>query len=136
MREDTFFDTALFILRLSLGAIFIAHGLQKAFGLFGGPGIEGFSKMLAGIGANPVIFWAWAVALVELIGGIFLILGILPRLSAAAIGVVMIVAVAAIHSAKGFFASAGGFEYPLLILAVCLAIVLSGAGRLSIFNKL
>lgn len=128
-------DIAIFILRLCLGIIFVAHGLQKVFGLFGGPGIEGFAKMVAGVGANPALFWAWAVAIVELLGGIFLILGILPRLSAAAIGAIMIVAIVAIHGGKGFFMSAGGFEYQLLILGVCLSIVLTGAGKISLFNK-
>ncbi len=126
---------AIFILRLCLGVIFVAHGLQKVFGLFGGPGIEGFSKMITGIGANPALFWAWAVAIVELLGGIFLILGVLPRLSAAAIGVVMIVAIITIHGAKGFFMSGGGFEYQLLILAACLSLALTGAGKFSLFNK-
>lgn len=136
MNQSKARDIAIFILRLCLGVIFIAHGLQKVFGFFGGPGIEGFSKMVAGIGANPAIAWAWAAALVELIGGIFLILGILPRLSAAAIGVIMVVAIVAVHGPSGFFMSVGGFEYQLLILGVCLSIVLTGAGKISLFNKL
>jgi putative oxidoreductase len=98
-------------------------------------GIEDFLKTLADIGVSPVIFWAWAVAVVEFVGGIFLILGILPRLSAAAIGIVMIVAVITIYGVKSFLMPFGGPEYQLLILAVCLSIILTGAGKLSIFNK-
>ncbi|UCC94602.1 MAG: DoxX family protein [Candidatus Omnitrophota bacterium] len=128
-------DTALLVLRLTLGAIFVAHGLQKLFGIFGGSGIQGFAGMLAQINFSPSVLWAWIVALGETIGGGFLIAGILPRLSAALIGMIMIVAILMIHGPKGFFAMRGGFEYQLLILAVCVLFVLVGAGRFSVYNK-
>ena len=72
---------ASLVLRLSLGIMFTAHGLQKAFGLFEGSGIEGFTSMLSGLGFTPAAFWAYLAAYLELIGGIFLILGILVRSS-------------------------------------------------------
>ncbi|MGD9015629.1 MAG: DoxX family protein [Candidatus Omnitrophota bacterium] len=126
---------AIFILRVTLGVIFLAHGLQKLFGVFGGSGIEGFSQMLAGLNLTPANFLAWLVAIIEALGGLFLIFGILPRLSSALIAVIMAVAIAKIHAANGFFAMKGGFEYQLLILAVCLLFVFTGGGKFSLLNK-
>ncbi|MDD2689995.1 MAG: DoxX family protein, partial [Candidatus Omnitrophica bacterium] len=61
-------DWAGLILRICLGIVFVGHGLQKAFGLFGGPGINGFSEALFAMGFKPAIFWAYLAAYVELIG--------------------------------------------------------------------
>ncbi len=44
---------ALFVLRFGLGVVFITHGLQKAFGLFGGAGVPGFAESLSGLGFIP-----------------------------------------------------------------------------------
>ncbi|MCX5700029.1 MAG: DoxX family protein [Candidatus Omnitrophica bacterium] len=125
-------DLAILILRLGLGIMFVAHGLQKAFGLFDGPGIAGFSGMLSGLGFNPPIFWAYIAAYAELIGGLFLILGFLSRGSAAMLLVLIIVATWKVHLAKGFFLSQGGFEYTFIIAVVCLSLILLGPGKFSI----
>lgn len=122
---------ALFLIRIMIGVIFIAHGLQKTFGMFGGSGIEGFSENIAQIGFNPPLLWAWVAALSELIGGLFLIAGILPRISAFLIGVIMVVAIFRVHWQEGFF----GIEYQLLILVNCCAIMLGGAGWAALYNK-
>ena len=74
-------DLAVFILRLAIGVVFSGHGLQKAFGLFGGPGINAFSGMLSGLGFAPALLWAYAVAYIELIAGVFLIAGLFTRVS-------------------------------------------------------
>ncbi|MFA5117625.1 MAG: DoxX family protein [Candidatus Omnitrophota bacterium] len=129
-------DWASVPLRLGLGVVFLGHGLQKAFGLFGGPGIPGFAKMLAGMGFAPASFWAYVAAYVELLGGLFLILGIGVRVSSALIFVLMVVATVKVHLAKGLFLSSGGFEYNLVILCVCLALLLSGPDKLCITKKL
>ncbi len=135
MDRNNLIDMTLLILRLAVGTIFVAHGLQKAFGMFDGPGIEGVTQMTNSLGFTPAILWAWIVALGELGGGVFLTLGILPRLSAAVIAVIMTVAVVLVHGKGGYFASNGGFEYPLFVLMVCVALILAGGGRLSLFNK-
>ena len=126
---------AIFILRATLGVIFLVHGLQKLFGVFGGSGIEGFTQMLAGLNFAPANFWAWLVAIIEALGGLFLIFGILPRLISALIAVIMIVAITKIHAANGFLAAQGGFEYQLLILTVCILFILTGGGKFSLLNK-
>ncbi|MBM3245482.1 MAG: DoxX family protein [Candidatus Omnitrophica bacterium] len=126
---------SILILRLALGVVFAGHGLQKVFGLFGGPGIPGFSKMLEQLGFVPAVFWAYLAAYVELIGGICLILGLFPRIAASLLLILIIVAAIKVHLAAGFFLSGGGFEYNLVIAAICLVIILLGGGKFSAFNK-
>ncbi len=126
---------ALLILRIGLGTIFIAHGSQKLFGAFGGGGIQEVSAMVKNMGFLPPVFWAYALAISEALGGLLVILGFLPRIGAGLIAIVMLVAIFKVHLAKGFFAAQGGFEYQLLILAVCLSLIISGAGNYSLFNK-
>lgn len=128
-------DLASLILRLSLGIMFTAHGLQKALGIFGGPGIEGFSAMLSKLGFAPALFWAYLAAYTELIGGLFLILGIFVRSSALSLLILISVAALRVHIPKGFFLSAGGFEYTLIIFSVCLALIIIGGGKFATTRK-
>jgi len=128
-------NIAIFILRLGIGIIFMAHGSQKLFGAFGGSGLKGFSGMLDGLGFKPALFWAWLVALSEGLGGLFIALGIIPRISAFLIASTMVVAILKIHGPKGFFMSGGGFEYQFLILMSCICLMIGGGGKISIFNK-
>ncbi|MFH1878130.1 MAG: DoxX family protein [Candidatus Omnitrophota bacterium] len=129
-------DWGLLILRIGVGLIMAAHGAQKLFGIWGGPGIEGFAQMMKSMNFDPPVLWAWIAGIAEFGGGILLALGILPRISAASIAVTMFVAAFFVHGKAGLFASNGGFEYPLMILLVSLSIVISGGGKLSLFNKL
>src|SRR6266705_1255741 len=70
---------ANFILRSFVGVIFIAHGAQKLFGAFGGPGLEGAARYFEQLGFVPGNAWAFAVAVVEFIGGGALLVGLLSR---------------------------------------------------------
>jgi putative oxidoreductase len=123
-------DWALLIARIIVGVVFMAHGSQKVFGAFGGPGLSGFVHMLGPIG--------YLVAIGEFFGGLGLILGFLSRFSAAAIIVIMLGAIAMVHGKFGFFMNwmgqqAGeGFEYHLLAIAVLSTILISGPGRFAI----
>jgi putative oxidoreductase len=128
-------NLGILVLRLGLGIMFIAHGLQKSFGLFGGPGIKGFSGMLSGLGFAPAIFWAYVAAYTELVGGILLIAGIQVRLVSSLLLILIITAAIKVHLGKGFFLSNGGFEYTFVIAAICLALILLGPGKFSVFNK-
>lgn len=129
-------DGAILILRIGLGAIFIAHGLQKAFGMFDGSGIDGFAGMLSGMGITPATTWAYIVAYVELIGGICVILGLFTRVASFLLLIVMVMATAKIHFANGFFLAKGGFEYNLALACMSAALILYGPGTLSINQKL
>ena len=125
-------NLAILVLRVCLGIMFVGHGLQKAFGMFGGPGINGFSQMLSGLGFAPPAFWAYVVAYTELIGGLLLMLGLGVRVSSLMLLAIMIVATWKVHLKAGFFLQAGGFEYNFIIIAVCLALIITGAGKFAL----
>lgn len=112
---------ALLIARVVLGVIFFAHGSQKLFGAFSGPGLDQWIAMIGPIG--------YLVALGEFIGGILLIIGFLSRWAALVIAIIMLGAMATVHGKHGFFLSNNGIEYALALLALALAILLMGPGR-------
>ena len=128
-------DFAILILRISLAVVFIAHGLQAAFGALGGPGINGFSNMLSGLGFKPAVLWAYIGAYTELIGGLFLLLGIFTRITSLLILIFMVVAVLKVHWTKGFFIQAGGFEYNFVIICVCVVLMILGPGKFGLTKK-
>lgn len=128
-------NLASLFLRLGIGVMFMAHGAQKTFGAFGGAGIEGFSKALESMGFNPPLVWAYAAAYTELVAGLFLIIGLLVRLSSASLIIVMLVALIKVHMSKGFFLSAGGFEYIFIIVTACAALLFLGGGKFGITRK-
>lgn len=128
-------DLASLVLRLGIGLMFMAHGAQKAFGAFGGSGIKGFSQALSGMGFSSPLFWAYLAAYAELLGGLFLVLGLFVRTATVFLMLVMLVALVKVHLPKGFFLSGGGFEYIFVIMAACIAIMLLGAGKFGITKK-
>ncbi len=128
-------DLALLVLRVCLGIVFVAHGSQAALGMFGGPGVSGFSEMLSGLGFKPAMLWACIAAYTELIGGAFLVFGIFTRVAAFFILIFITVAALKVHVARGFFLQAGGFEYNFVIACICIALMLAGGGKFSIIKK-
>ena len=123
-------------LRLGLGIMFAAHGLQKAFGLFGGSGIQGFSALLSNLGFVPPVFWAYVATYVELIGGVCLITGLGTRIASGLLFILIVVAGVAVHLKNGFFLMNGGIEYTFIIACACIALMFLGSGKLSINKKL
>jgi len=125
-------------LRLALAAIFFAHGSQKVLGILGGPGLNAFARSgPAPFGfMRPAWFWLTAAALSEFLGSILIFLGLLTRVGAFLIACVMITAIAGVHWPKGFFANIGGFEYPLALLGMALALLIAGGGMASIDRAL
>ena len=123
---------AVVILRVLLGVIFALHGAQKLFGAFGGPGMTGFATMLDRLGITPGYFWAWVDAITEFAGGVSLVGGFLTRFWAAALLVDMIVAIVKVNWARGFFWLQGGFEMPLVLGVIALALVLTGPGAVAL----
>lgn len=130
------YNLALLLLRLCLGIVFISHGLQKAFGLLGGPGIDGFSKFLVTLGFSHAVLFAYLVAYLELLGGVFIFLGLFTRSFSLFLLILMIVATLKVHLAKGFFITAGGFEYNFVLICCFLALLVAGAGKISVDSKL
>lgn len=119
-------------LRLGLGIIFVAHGAQKVLGSFNGPGLQKFVSIPPPFAfMKPGWLWMGAAAFSELIGGGLIILGLLTRAGAFLIACTMLAAIVGVHS-KAFFASNQGFEYPMALLAMSLALLLSGGGMASV----
>jgi putative oxidoreductase len=121
-------------LRIALGAILIPHGCQKLFGWFGGAGLARFATIFENIGYKPGLFWVIIVALTEALGGLLLVLGLFTRVAALAVLIFMLNAIY-VTSAKGFFWTAGGFEYSLLIAFVALYFLIRGGGACSLDRK-
>jgi len=123
-------DWSILIIRVVVGVIFTAHGAQKLFGAFGGPGLSAVVKMMGPLG--------YLVTVGEFFGGLGLVFGVLSRFSAASIILIMLGAIAMVHAKFGFFMNwagnqAGeGFEYHLLAVAALLPIVIVGPGRFAV----
>jgi putative oxidoreductase len=122
------YDLALLVLRAFVGVIFVAHGAQKLFGAFDGPGLQGVVQGMGNVG--------YLVSIGEFFGGLGLIVGLLSRFSAAALIVVMIGAIVKVHGAKGFFMSTGGYEFVLALIGMLLTILIAGPGRYAVSELL
>ncbi|WP_018261671.1 DoxX family protein [Methylobacterium sp. WSM2598] len=129
---DRLSDVAWLVLRVTVGASLIPHGMQKLFMAFNGPGMDKFIASLAGRGFPAPTLMGWLVALTELVGGTLLALGLLTRPAAAAVFVFMMVAVFSAHLPNGFFWTDKGFEYPLMWGIAALFFLIRGGGPYSV----
>lgn len=133
-------DLAPSILRLGLALVMWPHGAQHALGLFGGFGFSGTYGWMTRTVGVPGPLAALAIV-TELVAPLFLLAGLGGRVAAAMLGAVLAVA-ATTHVPNGFFMNwlgnqAGeGFEYHLLGVAIALAIVVRGSGKLSVDRAL
>jgi len=115
------------VLRVVVGLVFALHGYQKLQG-----GVAGTAGFLAGLGfPMPEVFAILLIA-AELVGGILLVLGLFNYWTSRVLGIVAIVALLTVHVTKGFFISAGGYEYILLILAATISLMITGPGKWSL----
>jgi putative oxidoreductase len=122
----------LLVLRLVLGLTMAAHGAQKVFGWFDGPGLAGFGATLERLGVRPGRTWAMVSAAVELGGGLLVAVGLLTPIAALFLAGNLLVAILTAHLARGFWERDGGFEFPLTLLGGLVALSLAGAGALSL----
>lgn len=124
---DRWADIAPFVLRVSLGFIFLMHGLQKW-----NAGLDGFTGMLTGLGFPMAGFFAMLVMWVEILGGLALILGFLTHIAAKLFIILALVALFCVHAPNGFFVQNGGYEFMLLMLAASISLMTTGAGKWSL----
>jgi putative oxidoreductase len=125
-------SSGLLLLRIAVGSIMTAHGAQKLFGWWGGPGMSGTAGMCSSLAYRVPLLMAWGLALAEFGSGLSLATGFLTPLGALAVTVVMLNAIYVIHWSKGFFNGNGGYEFNLLIAASAVAVAAIGPGRFSI----
>jgi len=111
-------DLALALVRAVVGLVSAAHGAQKVLGVWGGPGLAGWTQGVSRMGMRPAVFWAWVSAFAELAGGIAFAFGFLLPVVAAALTIQMAVAIARAHWGKGFWNTKGGLEFPFTLGAI------------------
>lgn len=125
-------DIGLLLLRLVVGLSFMAHGAQKLFGWFGGYGPKGTGGWMESVGIKPGVAIAVLSGLMELVGGLLFAAGFLTVLGAALITLTMLGAIVKVHGRNGYWSTANGYEYNLLLIAVAVALVFTGAGAYSL----
>lgn len=121
IREKILNDVVFIGLRSALGIIFILHGVGKLD--------PGFASALPNMGLPAEL--QIPIALAELIPGILLIIGVLSRLSAAMISIIMVGAIFMIKGASSITGK-GGVEFDLILLASALVIMIVGPGRIAL----
>jgi len=122
----------LLVIRIVVGLLFVGHGAQKLFGWFGGYGIKGTAGWMESIGMKPGVAMAVLGGLMELIGGVLLAAGLFTPVASVLIVLTMLGAIAKVHGKNGIWATANGYEYPLVLIAVVIGIALTGAGDYSL----
>lgn len=108
-------------IRILVGAVLIAHGLPKFYDM---RGTQGFFGNLGLPGELAI-----AIAILEVIGGLAIIIGILTRITAGLVVLEMIGITLHVKISKGFV---GGYELDLLIMAICVTLFVTGPGRISL----
>ncbi len=123
LKDTKWHDITHWGLRAVLGAAFLVHSIKKF-----DPSWEGWLVDMAGLPPEMRL----PIALAEFIGGIFLITGILTRITGVIFSIILLGAIFHIRGIDEFFISQGGFEWDLMMLAVALTIIAAGPGRISI----
>lgn len=119
-------------LRIAIGVIFAAHGSQKLFGLFGGYGLTGTAQWMESIGLAPGLLMALMSGGAEFFGGLAFLFGLLVRPAAAVLSITLVVAILSVHIHNGLFMANNGYEFALALLGGTVAVLLEGAGKLSL----
>ena len=125
------------ITRVALGLVIFPHGAQKMLGWYGGNGFSGTMGFFTEQMGLPAVL-AFLVIVGEFFGSLGLLIGFLTRFTAASLGLIMVGAMAMVHQQHGFFMNwfgqqAGeGYEYHILVIGMCLALMVAGAGKWSV----
>ena len=127
---------AALILRVGLGLALMPHGAQKLFGWFGGGGLAGTAQWMESIGLAPGMLMAVLAGGTEFLGGLALIIGLLARPAALGLSFTLLVAIFSVHISNGLFMANNGYEFALALLGGTGAVLIEGAGKLSIDRAL
>ncbi len=119
---------ARLLLRLSVGGFFLGHGTQKLFGWFDGHGLEATAAGFEQMGLRPGKANAIAAGTAEAGGGALLALGLATPLAASVLTATMITAIETVHAKNGPWATKGGYEYNVVLIAAVLLLVEAGPG--------
>ncbi len=122
LKGNVLHDVTHWGIRAAMGTIFIVHSLKKFD--------PGFQEGMVNMGLPPEM--QLPLALAEFIGGICLVVGVLTRVAASIMAVILLGAIFNIRWENGFFISDGGWEWDLIMLAAVLTIIVAGPGRISI----
>jgi putative oxidoreductase len=125
-------ELGLLVLRVVVGALFVGHGAQKLFGLFGGHGVTGTAGFFDSIGLRPSRLHAIFAGVAEVTGGALFALGLLTPLAAVLLTSVMVAAIITVHLRNGVWVTENGVEYPLVLIAAAFAVTAVGAGDWSL----
>jgi putative oxidoreductase len=127
-------DAGLLLLRFAVGGVFFAHGAQKVFGLWGGPGITEWAASIERLGYTNAATLAWVTGIGELVLGAFVVLGVLVPFAAAGMLAIELNAVL-LKAGGGFFIATGGadaVELNVVLGLAAAALVLTGPGRIAL----
>lgn len=130
--DKTLRDSALLAARLTLGGTIAAHGAQKLFGAFDGPGPEKAAQMMHSLGMRPGERFATAASAAEMTSGALISLGALGPVGPAILTSIMLVAIETVHRPKGYWNTSGGFEMNAMYLALALLLANIGYGSFSL----
>lgn len=125
-------DWGLLVLRIGVGVVFLAHGLQKAF-VLGPDGVAGF---FGAVGIPFPYLNAVFITGLEIVGGLALVSGALTRVFAPLLAATMVVAIATVHLPNGFFMASNGYEFALTLLLANTGLTLTGAGAYAVDARL
>jgi putative oxidoreductase len=124
-------DVGVLLVRLGVGATLVAHGGQKLFGWFDGPGLDATAATFDAMGFRPGQANAVAAGVSEVGSGALLAAGLVTPAAGAAAAGTMVVA-ATVLGGNGFFAQKGGYEYPAILGLTAAGVALAGPGRISL----
>ncbi len=122
----------LTLLRVVTGLIFVAHGSQKLFGMWGGGGLSGTAAFMESLGMPFGHLMALLAGGTEFFGGLALIVGLFVRVASVGLVFTMLVAIVTVHISHGLFAANNGYEFALTLAAASFAVLIEGAGKYSL----
>ena len=124
-------NAALLVIRIACALAFLYHGSAILFGAFGGPGPNRFAAYL-----HVPVAIVYLVGLAQVGGGLAVLVGVLTRIGAACLVIVMLGAIFLVHLPHGFDIGKGGYEYALTQLLIALALLVSGPGEYALASRL